>query len=245
MRRPGLPFSGLLRIVWTLPALAACLVLLAGQAGARRPNLARYPLRIHVLAADETHKTPRMSPGESVVCDAIDDITSSISPNPTGPITISGVSGDMCSSHPGLVMGRLMDAQDDDPVFSGAGRGDLVTPPQGIAGFSFHYDDCSRIRVRPGFQSLPARWKKPGEKLEVLVPSDEIPVGGRPLPPVRCTFTVTLHDFVYLLLRNGRLIQVSQEGYWEKPGLRVFLSGVAPTVQERLKQYTVSAKPAQ
>jgi hypothetical protein len=55
--------------------------------------------------------------------------------------------------------------------------------------------------------------------------------------------TVTLHDFVYLLLRNGTLIHVSQADYWKKPALRVFLSGNAQPIQPRPRQYTVPAHP--
>ena len=76
----------------------------------------------------------------------------------------------------------------------------------------------------------------------MLIPSEGIPVNGRPLPPARCTLTVTVHDYVYLLLRNGAVIQVSQEVYWKRPALRAFLSGTTQTVQERPKQYTVPVK---
>jgi hypothetical protein len=214
----------------------------AATAWAGGPRLEKYPLRVHVLASDETHKTPRMSPGEALACDSIEGMLDSISPNPGGPITISGVSSDPCSLHAGMVVGRLMDLPEEEPVFSGTGRGDLVTPPGGTQGMTFRYDDCVRVRVRPGFESLPARWKKPG-KLEVLMPSDDIPVSGRPLPPVRCSFQVELHDFVYLLLRNGKLVEVTQEAYWRKPALRVFLSGVAETVQPRVQDFTVPAYP--
>jgi hypothetical protein len=237
MPAPGLPST--LRILPIVLIASLC----SAPAGARSPNLSRYPLRVHVLAAGETHKTPRMNPAESLVCDSIEDMGSSISPNPGGPISLSGISGDPCSLHPEIVTGRLLDI-DDEPVFSGTGAGDLVSPPTGTQGFTFRYDDCSRVRVRPGFQSLPARWKKPGAKLEVLVPSDDIPVNGRPVPPVKCSFNVTLQKFVYLLLRNGKLIQVSQEDYWKRPVLRTFLSGGAPTVQQRLEQFTVPAHPA-
>jgi hypothetical protein len=140
--------------------------------------------------------------------------------------------------------GGLLVGQGDEPVYAGAGRGDLVSPPSSTQGLAFRYDNCSRVRVPPGFQALRARWKKPGKQLEVLVPSDAIPVDGKPLPLERCTFTVTLNDFVYLLLRNGALIQVSQKDYWEKPALRVFLSGHPQTVQERLKESTVSVHSA-
>ncbi len=242
MPGPRLAISWSFRI---LP-LFLCASLCVTTAGASNPQLSRYPLRIHVLAVDESYKMPRMNPGDSVVCDAIDGMVTSISPSGgvfSGPVSISGLSGDPCSLHPEIVAGRLLDI-DAEPVFSGAGRADLVTPPAGTQGFSFRYNDCTRVRVRPGFQSLLARWKKPGKKLEVLVPSDDIPVNGRPLPPVRCTLSVTLHDFVYLLLRNGTLIQVSQEDYWKRPALRVFLRGNIETVHQRLEQFTVPAHPA-
>lgn len=218
-----------------LQLLAILLVasLLTAPAGARMPDLKKYPLHVHVLASDETHKTPRMAPGVSLACDGMDDL---------GALSDgSGGYGDPCASHPELVMAQLLNARDDDPVFSGEGRADLVTPPKGTQGFNFHYDNCSRIRVRSGFQSLPARWKKQGKTLEVLVPSDDIPKNGRPLAPVRCTMSVTMHDFVYLLLRNGKVVEVSQDGYWAKPALRVFLSGNAVAVQRR-PQNTISVK---
>jgi hypothetical protein len=236
-----LPFSG--SLLMTLAAIA-CMWGIVATAGASGPKLEKYPLRVHVLASDETHRTPRMSPGEAVACDEIEGMLDSIGPNPGGQISISGVSSDPCSLHADYVVGRLMDLPDQDPVFSGQGRGDLVTPPGATQGLTFRYNDCVRVRVRPGFESLPARWKTPGKRLEVLMPSDDIPVSGRALPPVRCSFDVTLHAFVYLLLRDGKLVQVAQEVYWQKPALRVFLSGVAETVEPRPEQFTVPAYPA-
>jgi hypothetical protein len=230
MLRSGTSVS---RFLGMVPVLLVA-SLLTASAGARMPDLKKYPLHVHVLASDETHKTPRMTPGVSLACDGMDDM---------GALDGGGY-GDPCASHPELVMARLQNATDDDPVFSGEGRADLVTPPKTTQGFNFRYDDCSRIRVRNGFQSLPARWKKPGKTLEVLVPSDAIPKNGRPLAPVRCTMRVTMHDFVYLLLRDGKVIEVSQDGYWAKPALRVFLSGNAQAMQRR-PAYTVSAKPVQ
>ncbi len=224
-------------------AVVACVWGVAATARAGGPKLEKYPLRVHVLASDETHRTPRMSPGEAVACDGIGGVLDSINPNPGGPISISGISSDPCSFHAPIVVGRLMDLPDEEPVFSGTGRGDLVTPPSGTQGLTFTYNDCIRVRVRPGFDSLPARWKKPGKRLEVLMPSDDIPENGRPLPPVKCSLNVTMHDWVYLLLRNGRLVEVTQEAYWEKPALRVFLSGVAETVQQRVQDFTVPAYP--
>ena len=227
MPAPGLSAS--LRILPLILLAALC----PAPAGARSPNLSRYPLRVHVLAAGETHKTPRMNPAESLVCDSIEDMGSSISPNPGGPISLSGISGDPCSLHPEIVAGRVLD-ENGKPVRN--------TPETNT---TIDQDSIeSRVRVRPGFQSLPARWKKPGQRLEVLVPSDDIPVNGRPVPPAKCSFNVTLQSFVYLLLRNGKLIQVSQEDYWKRPVLRTLLSGGVPTVQQRLEQFTVPAHPA-
>jgi len=243
MPRPGLPFD--LRWILSISAPIGVVCLAAATAAARTPNLKKYPLRVHVLASDETHKTPGMSPAEAVACDGIGGMLDSVSPNPGGPVTLSGVSSDPCALGAGIVMGRMLDLPDADPVFSGEGRGDLVSPPASTLGMTFQYDNCVRVRVRPGFESLPARWKKPGRKLEVLVPSDDIPAGGQPLPPVKCSLTVTLHDYVYLRLRNGQVIKVSQEVYQARPALRDFLSGGTATVERRLDQFTVPAHPPQ
>lgn len=224
-------------------ALLACAVF--RPAFAREPNLSKFPLRVHVLASDETHPIERITPAESVACDNIDDMLSSISPNPEGPVTLTGVSADPCLFHSNVVAGRALDIDPYEPVFGGQGRADLVSPPNGTIGFSFEYQNCPRVRVAAGFQSLPARWKKPGRVLEVLVPSDEIPVDGRPLAPAHCTFRVAMHDFVYLLLGNGRIIEVSQQAYWSKPALRVFLQGNSPTIEQRLKQFTVPVSAEQ
>jgi hypothetical protein len=223
---------------WILSVWLA-VVLGAGRGVAGGHNLAKYPLRVHVLASDETHLTPRMGPSESVTCDSIEGMLDSISPNPGGPVTLSGVSSDPCLYHAQIVAGRFMDLPDEDRVYSGEGRGDLVTPPATTEGMTFHYDNC--VRVRPGFESLRARWKKPGRKLEVLISSDEIPVSGRTLPPVKCSLTVTMHNFVYLLLRNGKVVEVAQDVYRAKPALRVFLSGGTATLEPRAQAFSRSA----
>jgi hypothetical protein len=227
-----------------LAALALCALAAATPLDARTPKASRYPLRVHILASDRTGRGERMRPGEAVACDSIEDMVSSVDPNPDGPVSFIGFSGDPCALHAGIVAGRLLEIQNNDFVYSGEGRADLVTPPSGTRGFSFQYRDCGRIRVFPGFQSLPARWKKPGATLEVLLPSDEVPVHGRPLPPSRCTLTVTVHPFVYLLLRNGELVEVSEDAYWKHPAMRAFLRGNPETVQQRVRDFTVPAHPA-
>jgi hypothetical protein len=220
-----------------------CVATAVAHAGT--PNPTRYPLHLHILASDTTYRTPRMNPGIPASCDTVDGVLSSISIDSGGPISLNGFAGDPCAVGPDFMRGGMLDNHDYDPVFSGTGRADLVSPPSTTQGLSFRYDNCGRMRVPIGFTSLPARWKSFGRKLEVLIPSDRIPVKDRPVPPERCTLTVTLHDFVYLLLRNGSLVEISQEDYWTKPALRVFLSGRTPSIQPRLQQYTIPAHPNQ
>ena len=245
MPRPGLP----LFLSHTLRILALILIafLATAPAGARSPNLSKYPLRVHVLVAGDGQRQNRMSASGSVSCDAIDDMLSSSSDGSDGStsgIGISGIFGDPCSFNTGPMAGRLLYAQSAQS-YSGEGRGDLVSPPSGTQAINFQYQDCYRVRAQPGFQSLPARWKKPGQTLEVLIPSDGIPVAGRPLPSAKCSFTVTRHEFVYLLIPPGRLIEVSQEVYWAKPALRVYLSGATQTVQRRAQTVPVAERTAQ
>jgi len=179
----------------------------------------KYPLRLHVLAIDDTRPTMRLQP----------NWCSTSMPNMGADLSTVGSTGDQTS--PCGSGGSATFGGDDD--FSGAGRGDLVTPPSGTQALSFTYDGCSRVRVPPGFQSLEARWKKHG-KLEVLIPSDAIAGNDRPLPTQKCTFTAKVEEFVYLRMRNGNLLKVSQEAYTRKPALRVFLSGGSETLQPRV-----------
>lgn len=187
------------------------------------PN-AKYPLRLHVLAIDDTHRTERLQP----------QWCSGSVPAVVGDASAVGAGqGDPCGSSGSLAFGGHED-------FSGRGQADLVTPPAGTQALSFSYEGCGRVRVPPGFQGLPARWKKPG-KLEVLIPSDIIDVGRRMSPSDRCTLTTTLHEFVYLRMHNGSLVKITQEAYVRKPALRVFLSGGSETLQPRVSP-TISVK---
>jgi hypothetical protein len=185
-------------------------------------KLSRYPLRLHVLALDDTHRTVRLQP--NWCAGTVPDLDGAGSAGGANP----------CSASGSAALGG-----DDD--FSGTGRGDLVTPPQTTQAFSFTYEGCSRVRVPPGFQGLPARWKRPGSKLEVLIPTDALVGADRALPAQKCTLTVVLRDFVYLRLRSGAIIQVSQDAFRAKPSLRVFLSG-GPQQLERRSPPVVSIK---
>jgi hypothetical protein len=171
-------------------------------------ELDRYPLRLHILAVDDVHRTVRMQPnwcGASI---------------PDG----SGADPGACSSGSASLGGGEND-------FSGAGRADLVTPPQETIGLNFRYEGCSRIRVAPGFTGLPARWRKPGETLEVLIPNDAL--GDDSLKTQHCRVQVTPQTFVYLRLHNGSIIRVAQQAYASKPGLRRLLSGGNSKLERR------------
>ncbi len=195
-----------------------CLVSLTfAPVGAQQAASAKYPLRLHVLAVDSTYRTPRLQPNWCSTSVPV------LGGDASG---IGAGQGDPCGSSGSLSFGG-------DEDFSGGGRADLVTPPSGTQALSFTYEGCSRMRVPPGFQGLPARWKKPG-KLEVLVPSDDLATANREPPLQRCTLRTTLNDFVYLRLRNGSLVRVSQEAFLRKPALRVFLSGGSETLQTRV-----------
>ncbi len=169
---------------------------------------AKYPLRLHVLAIDDSHRTVRMQPNWS-----------------SGSVP----EGDEAPSSAGPDGSASLGGGDDD--FSGAGRADLVTPPDGTVGMNFTYEGCSRVRVAPGFSGLAARWTKPGAKLEVMVPTDAVTDG--PVKMQRCSLKVVPQEFVYLRLKNGAIVKVTQGAYAKKPSLRKFLSGGAETLRRR------------
>jgi len=239
MPKPGLPIIAS-HALWIL-ALIVFASLSTASADARNPNLTKYPLRVHVLVAGDAQRQGRMSASGSAACDGIDDMLSA-GDESGGPVSFIGLGGDPCSLNAGPMASQLQYVQSEQS-YAGQGRGDLVSPPNGTLGISFQYKDCYRVRAQPGFQSLPARWKKSGQ-LEVLIPSDSIPVAGRPMPVAKCSFTVTKHEFVYLLIPPGRLIEVSPDIYWAKPALRVYLSGGTQAVQRRTQTVPVSALAA-
>jgi hypothetical protein len=144
--------------------------------------------------------------------------------------------GDIGGGDPGGGCGGGSPTFGGDDDFSGGGRADLVSPPTGTQALTFTYEGCSRVRVPPGFAALPARWKKPG-RLEIILPTDAL--SGK--ASQKCTLKATTHEFVFLRMRNGAILKVSQEAYAAKPALRVFLSGGAETLQARSPQ-TVSVK---
>lgn len=223
MQMPKLLHDGLL-LSMALPALLS----VAAPGLAQDAKAAKYPLRLHVLAIDDTHPTVRMQPNWCST--SIPSMGTDANAGPGGVEQVSPCGGGGGTS-------ATFGSPDD---FSGSGRADLVTPPNGAEALNFTYEGCARVRVPPGFQGLPARWKKPG-KLEVVIPSDAITGEDRPTPTQKCTLYTTLHEFIYLRLPNGAMLKVSQDAYMRKPALRVFLSGGSAGLQTRVPP-TVSVK---
>ncbi len=209
--------------------ILSCALSLLGTMVARAQDAApKYPLRLHILAVDQTERTLGLN---TAGCSS-------------GSMPVIGEGGSVSGGSNSGGCGRGIDP-DTDWGFSGAGRGDLVSPPTATQGLTYNYEACNRVRVPAGFVSLQARWKKQGKTLEVLVPSDEVPKDDHPIAPQRCTLKVTLQDFVYLRAKSGALVKVSQAEYWKRPALRALLSGGAQsqTLQKRTNGVLLS-KPA-
>jgi hypothetical protein len=80
----------------------------------------------------------------------------------------------------------------------GEGRANLYEKGE-PRGFDFSYRCAERLRVSPGFETYMARWKKPGQTLEIL-----LPVFGKPSAAESCELKVLMKDTTYIR-RNGLL----------------------------------------
>jgi hypothetical protein len=127
-----------------LTGLAASAVfstaLLAGS-----PNVANYPLRVHVVQnSNRTHYHDR-------IVDYVD----------------------------------------------GEGRADLYENGQ-PRGFNYGFRCDDRVRLSEGYETYPARWKKPGAELEILQP-----VLGKPGATWACTLKVEMKENIVYVRHNG------------------------------------------
>lgn len=87
---------------------------------------------------------------------------------------------------------RQLDAVD------GEGRANLYENSE-PRGFDFSYQCSDRLRTSPGFETYMARWKKPGQSLEIL-----LPVFGKPGTVEGCELKVIMKDTAYAR-HNGLL----------------------------------------
>jgi hypothetical protein len=85
----------------------------------------------------------------------------------------------------------------------GEGRANLYEggEPKGI---DFQFDCDHRLQVSSGFETFPAKWKKPGQELVILQPEF-----GKPGSYDTCRFKVMVKDFVYVM-HNGALASEPQ-----------------------------------
>ena len=80
----------------------------------------------------------------------------------------------------------------------GEGRANLYENSE-PKGFDFNYSCGNRLRVSAGFETYPARWKKNGQTLEILLPEF-----GKPNALESCELKVIMKDQAYVR-RNGLL----------------------------------------
>lgn len=73
----------------------------------------------------------------------------------------------------------------------GEGRANLFENGQ-ARGMDFQFDCGKTLMVSSGYETYPARWKKPNEQLEVLIPEF-----GKENSYSTCTFKVQMKDFAY------------------------------------------------
>ncbi|MFT4112788.1 hypothetical protein [Silvibacterium sp.] len=81
----------------------------------------------------------------------------------------------------------------------GEGRADLFENGQ-PKGLDFQFDCTYRLMNSSGYETFPAKWKKPGDELIILQP-----VFGKPGNYNSCHLKVMIKDFVYVK-HNGSLV---------------------------------------
>lgn len=80
----------------------------------------------------------------------------------------------------------------------GEGRANLFENGE-AKGMDFSFECDHRLPTSSGFETFPAKWKKPGAELVVLLPEY-----GKPGSYDTCKFKVMMKDFTYFM-RNGQL----------------------------------------
>ena len=88
----------------------------------------------------------------------------------------------------------------------GDGRADLFQNGE-AHGVDFTYDCSDKVRASFGYETYPAKWKKPGQELTVL-----LPVFGKTGTFFTCNFKTDVKNFAYNM-RDGRIGQESVDQY--------------------------------
>ena len=81
----------------------------------------------------------------------------------------------------------------------GEGRANLYQNGDPL-GFDFSYQCGERLHGTPGYETLMARWKKPGSELEIL-----LPVYGKPDARDACDLKVVMKDGMAYYRHNGQM----------------------------------------
>ena len=90
----------------------------------------------------------------------------------------------------------------------GEGRADLFENGM-VHGVDFSYECDQKLKSSFGYETYPARWKKPGQQLTVL-----LPVFGKSNTFFTCTLKTDVKSFTYVR-SQGRLISESPDKYKE------------------------------
>jgi hypothetical protein len=84
-------------------------------------------------------------------------------------------------------------------VVDGEGRANLFENGE-PRGFDFKYRCGERLRGNPGYETYPAKWKKPGKELEILLPQF-----GKPDSYDSCDLVVLMKSDIVYRSSNGVL----------------------------------------
>jgi hypothetical protein len=88
----------------------------------------------------------------------------------------------------------------------GEGRGDLFEGNE-VHGVDFSFECDQKFKASFGYETYPAKWKKPGQVLTVL-----LPVFGKSNTYFACNFSTDVKDFVYNR-HNGKMTSEPEARY--------------------------------
>jgi len=98
--------------------------------------------------------------------------------------------------------------------YIGNGRGNIVEGDQ-INGMEYTFDCANSFLDSEADEDYPAKWKKPGLSLELLMGIIGSETGTR-----TCELKVELRDYVFAK-SNGKVIQISQQEYFARQAARM------------------------
>jgi hypothetical protein len=88
----------------------------------------------------------------------------------------------------------------------GEGRANLFENSE-ARGVDFTFDCSEKLKASYSYETYPAKWKKPGQELVVL-----LPVFGKSNAYFTCNFKTDVKDFVYAT-RNGKKVEAPVADY--------------------------------